>query len=113
MAAFDYSGVIATAKSLINKFGKTIYKISTIPPINEWEASTDGTPIAVKGVMIAYKNNEIDGTLIKATDKKILTYDEVSVGDKIKDEEVHYNVVNVDTIAPANDKLLYKVQVRK
>lgn len=113
MATFDYSGVIATAKALIDRFGKTMAKITTVAPVNEWEASSDGIPTNITGVMTSYKNNQIDGTLIKATDKQILTYSAVEIGDKIKDETISYNVVNVDIIAPANDKILYKVQVRK
>jgi hypothetical protein len=113
MATFDYSGVIATAKSLIDKFGKTMIRVTSVESGDEWNPTTVEFETNVVGVMTSYKNNQIDGTLIKATDKQILTYNAVDIGDKIKDETISYNVINVDIIAPANDKILYKVQVRK
>ncbi len=113
MATFDYSGVIATAKALIDRFGKTMERITTVTSGDEWNPTTVEFETQLIGVMTSYKNNQIDGTLIKATDKQILTYNAVDIGDKIKDETISYNVINVDIIAPANDKILYKVQVRK
>jgi len=113
MSAFDYSGVIATAKALIDRFGKTMIRITTVTSGDEWNPTNVEFETNLVGVMTSYKYNQIDGTLIKATDKQILTYNVVDIGDKIKDETIIYDVVNVDIIAPANDKILYKVQVRK
>ena len=109
MATFDYSGVIATAKSLINKFGKSMVRITSVAGGEEWNPTIVETSTNITGVMTAFKSNQIDGTLILASDKQILTYYEVVVGDKVDG----FNVVDVDIIAPANDKILYKVQVRK
>lgn len=113
MAAFDYSGVIATAKSLIDRFGKTMIRVTTVTTGEEWAPVVVPFEADIVGVMTAYKTNQIDGTLIKATDKQILTYDEVLIGDKVTDESITYNVVNVDILAPASARILYKVQVRK
>lgn len=107
--SYDYSSIIATAKRLIDKFGKTFTRVTSTTSGEEWNPTIVETETSITGVMTTYKNNQIDGTLILASDKQILTYDEVTIGDKIDE----YNVVNVDIIAPANDKILYKVQVRK
>ena len=113
MATFDYSGVVATAKSLIDRFGKTLLLVTTTTTGDEWNPTVTPHEDDIVGVITSFKTNQIDGTLIKATDKQILTYSEVKVNEAIKDGVITYNVVNVDVIAPANDKILYKVQVRK
>ena len=109
MSTFDYSSIMTTAKSLINKFGKTMVRITSVQSGTEWNPTVDEVPTNITGVLTRYSDNQIDGTLIQATDEQILTYDEVSIGDKIDE----YDVVNVHIISPANDKILYKVQVRK
>lgn len=109
MSTFDYSSIIATAQSLINKFGKPMVRITSVQSGTEWNPTVVEVPTNITGVLTNYNNNQIDGTLIKASDKQVLTYDEVNVGDKVEE----YNVVNVDIIQPADDKILYKVQVRK
>ena len=109
MSTFDYSNIIATAKSLINKFGKTMVRVTSVASGTEWNPTIVETETNITGVLTNYNNNQIDGTLILASDKQILTYDEVNIGDKIDE----YNVINVHIISPAYDKILYKVQVRK
>ncbi len=67
----------------------------------------------IRAVSVGYKANEIDGVLIKATDKKILTYDEVTTANFIVDNSIQYSVVSVDTINPGDTKIIYKVQIRR
>ena len=113
MATFDYSNIVATAKSLVDRFGKTLILVTTTTTGEVWNPTVVESETNIIGVVTSFKTNQIDGTLIKATDKQILTYNEVKVNEAIKDGVISYNVVNVDVVAPANDTILYKVQVRK
>jgi len=113
MAAFDYSGLRATAIRLIDKFGRTVTRrtiTNTGPTWNPVQTPVD-TPI--KGAFVNFSKNEIDGTLILATDKKLLTYDEVVMTDIVLDYSIEYVVKNIDTINPGDTVLIYKVQLRK
>lgn len=68
------------------------------------------------GAMFGYKQRDIDGTLIKHGDQRLLlapqiefapkTGDTVTVGAKV------YNVVDVGIVAPAGVAVLYKLQLR-
>ncbi|MCK9532606.1 MAG: hypothetical protein M0R77_19130 [Gammaproteobacteria bacterium] len=113
MAAYDYSTLANTAISLIDRFGRTIIRRRATKSGDNWNPTISYTDTNIIGVSLGYKANEIDGNLIKATDKKILTYDEVIVSDKIVDNSIVYEVISVDTINPGDTILIYKVQIRR
>lgn len=112
MKEFDYLKMAQTAINLIARFGKTV-QLRTVS-----NTGSDFNPILVphdepiKAVIIDYKNNEIDGTLIKAQDKKMLTASAVKLSDNIVDDSTAYSVVSVNKIAPGATVLVYKVQLR-
>lgn len=111
--AYDYSSIKNTAISLINKFGRNITKKAITNTGTEWNPTQTAVESTIKGVFTNFSQNEIDGTLIKATDKKVLTYDEIELTDLIVDDSISYNVISVFSINPGDTKLIYKVQLRQ
>ena len=111
MSVYDYSSISATAQRLIDSFGRSIIKRSTVMAGDEWNPTPIDTDTTIKAVATSFKANEVDGTLIKSTDKQYLTYAEITTEDKIVDTEV-LSVVNVVTIQTGDTKIIYKVQAR-
>lgn len=109
---YDYSKLTITAQNMINKFGRSFTKRSTTTTGDAWNPTVTNVDTSIFGVFTDFHTNEIDGTLVKATDKKILTYTEVTIADKIVDGSIVYSVIAVSAIQPGADKIIYKVQVR-
>lgn len=67
-----------------------------------------------KGVVVDYKDDVIDNTLIKVGDKRLLTITLPSplIGDKITVNSVTYNYVSHNTVSPGATDVLYKIQLR-
>jgi len=112
MAKYDYSKLQATATTLINKFGKSVSKRTVTSSGDEWNPTQVNVDTPIDGVVVAYGLNEIDGSLILATDKKLLTASLVTIADKIVDGSIVYSVVSVSVVEPAYVTLIYKVQLR-
>jgi len=112
MQKFDYLGMATTASRLINKFGKSILKRTVINSGSEFDPTQVNVDTPIDGVVVAYGLNEIDGSLILASDKKLLSASLVTVADKIVDGSIVYSVVSVTVVEPAYVTLIYKVQLR-
>lgn len=72
----------------------------------------------IPAAVVAYKNTDIDGTLIKKGDKKVLmACDTLTVEPEVNDELVIAAVVHsikaVDPLAPGGTSVIYTLQVRK
>jgi len=111
-AKYDYSNLASTSVRLINKFGKSILKRTITNSGDEWNPTQVNVDTSIDGVVTAYGLNEIDGTLIKSTDKKLLTTSLIDTSDKIVDGAIIYSVVSVSTVEPSTTALLYKIQLR-
>lgn len=86
--------------------GNIVYEAPTNTP-NKYEKY---------GIKTSYKSYEIDGTLIKAGDVKLVLSTDFPVPqleDKFTVNNVVYNYVNHEEKAPANIGIVYIVQVRK
>ena len=110
---YDYSNISNTTQNLIDKFGKTVIRKGFINTGTEWNPTQVPNNKDIKAVQTRFKKNEIDGTLIQAKDVLFLTYEEVNTDNKIEDDSVVYNVVNVDLIKPSTSVIIYKVQARR
>jgi hypothetical protein len=110
---YNYAPIAATAKRLIDKFGRTTTRKVITNTGTEWNPTQTETASNLVGAFVNFSKNEIDGTLILATDKKLLTYDEVLMTDVITDDSIDYVVKNVDTVNPGDTKIIYKVQLRR
>ena len=111
-ARYDYSKLASTSVRLINKFGKSILKRTVTNSGDEWSPIQTNVDTAIDGVVTAYGIGEIDGTLIKSTDKKLLTTSLIDTADKIVDGAIVYSVVSISTVEPSTTALLYKIQLR-
>jgi len=117
--SFDYSGLQSTAIRLIQRFGKDVEfsraSGATFDPVaGEY---TGGTTVTVSGkcVQTKFDKSEIDGTLIKATDIKLLfepDQGEPLINDTCTLNGVENRVVDVMPLSPADTVMLYAVQLR-
>ena len=101
MATFDYAGLRADVLELLNEFGNDL----TLTRGNDGATYdpgagtfTGGTTTDLKGagVLVGYSNKEIDGTEIRATDRKLLFLgDALLLGDQYNGWRVHA-INNID-----------------
>lgn len=109
---FDYAPLDTTASALIERFGRTMTLRTLVQSGSAFDPTVTNSDASITGVMTGYRANQIDGTLIQAGDKLLLTHSAVTVQDKIVDDGKEYSVITVDTVKPGGTTLLYKVQVR-
>lgn len=115
---FDYARSRVVADRLISRFGQeaTLSRpVSTGPAHNPVE----GTPQihSVRLVVEEYRQNEIDGTRVLRTDKKVLlakaaltieptTTDQLLIGGKA------HAIIDVRPLNPGGSVVLYEIQAR-
>lgn len=117
---FDYSRPRATADRLIAKFGQVGAIRRTVTtggdPWNPGSGTTETTNYPATLVMLDYEAREVDGSLIRATDKKVLVSADVSVEPAESDQLVvggtALEIVSVKPLSPAGTVVLYEVQAR-
>lgn len=116
---FDYSRSRATAERLIARFGQSgsIRRLTPGggPDYDPGEPTT--TDYDVTFVLSEYSNREIDGTLIKAGDKKVLLSTEglsitPALGDRIVVAGTAHRIENIKPLNPGGTVLLYEMQAR-
>lgn len=132
---FDYIESQVDADELIEEFGQVgaIVRTTMAPPPNEWTPGVETTlyhPISVAVLPIDLQNagKDIDGTLVKASDKQVLTsvvglsvtptttdvilLDGAFVGDDYLGGTA-YTVQRCNTLAPGGTRVLYDMIVRR
>ena len=112
MSKFNYSGLASTATNLVSRFGKTLKKRTVTNSGSDWNPTQTTTDTDIDGVIVTYGLNEIDGTLILSTDKKLLTTSSIDMDDKIVDGTTVYNIIAINKLEPSTVTLLYSVQLR-
>lgn len=117
--AIDYAEIAAGALESIADAGQPVTLHRKGPP-GPFVPGQPVTPTVLDypgtGALFGYKQRDIDGTLIKHGDQRLLlapqievspkTGDTVTVGTKV------YNVVDVGIVAPAGVPVIYKLQLR-
>ncbi len=119
MPAFDYDRARATAERMISRFGQAgAIRRAGAPTGDAWNP-TPGTPIdhACNLVVLDYSAREIDGTLIRSTDRKIYVAAlglaiEPTEADRVVIDGVALEIVNVMTLAPAGTAVYFELQAR-
>lgn len=119
MAPFDYLRSRATADRLIAKFGQsgTLSRpVFTGPAHNP----TPGEPLNYPATfaVLEYEGNEIDGSRILATDKKVLLAKkglivEPATSDKLVIGGVAHSIVRVEPLSPGGVIVLWTLQCRR
>jgi hypothetical protein len=113
VAKFNYTNLSLTATRLVNRFGKTIKKRTIVNSGSDFNPTQTVTDTDIDGVIVAYGLNEIDGSLILTTDKKLLTTSLLELDDRVVDDDIVYSIVSINQIQPSDTTLLYKVQLRR
>lgn len=115
-----YDATKVSAAKSIKKSGvaMALNRKSTTAANNPWEPPTETkTTYSCYGVITNYAANEIDGTVIRRDDRKVLlaagglavmptTADTLTIGG------VELAIMHVEPIAPSNVPIIYTVQVR-
>ena len=110
---YNYGPIAATAVRLLAKFGRTVLLISETKGGTAYAPTLTTTSIEITAAIIGYTAKEIDGTLIQANDKILLTTSPVTLSNKVTDGAITYNIVSILEIKPGNTPILYKAQLRK
>lgn len=131
--ALNYTRFRALAERLIEENGRTLQLVrkdqgNPTDPAKPWRGSTGADDITfdVIGVFIDFEKDDVDGTIVKRTDKRILVADK-SVGDEggsaanlniedysdVLDGSTRYRIVNPTVIEPGNQRIMYDLQVRQ
>jgi hypothetical protein len=117
----DYNSLSDIAHRQLLDKGRTVsYKSKNaseyVPGTDELLGSIE-TSYNVSAVFSDYKNAEIDGTIIKAEDKKLLLSAKQKftpkTNDIVEDNGVRYRVMNVKELHPGGVVLLYQLQIRR
>lgn len=118
--AIDYAEIAEGVLESIAEAGQPVTLHRKAAPSGPFVPGQPVTPTVLDypgtGALFGYKQRDIDGTLIKHGDQRLLlapqievapkTGDTVTVGTKV------YNVVDVGIVAPAGVAVLYKLQLR-
>lgn len=119
MSKFNYPRAQTTALRLLEKFGQSGSIIRDVPgsgPV--WDpGDPTPTPYACTMAVLKFDNKDIDGTLIKATDKKVYV---ASYGllitptttDRIIIRGVSHTIIRVMPLNPAGIDVYFDVQAR-
>lgn len=116
--AFDYANAQATAERLIAKFGQSATLKQTANSGTAYNPTRTTTSHTCTVVVVDYKNFEIDGTIIKQGDKRVL----VSTGGLAVAPAVHdvlaiggvdHAVLAVMPLDPGGTTVYWELQARR
>lgn len=119
--SFSYSAMQKTARGLLKKFGKqntvrVLISESGSDPATGVKAK-EFTNVSVLSVFLNYTSNEIDGTLVKTGDVKMISEDFTpapTINSTVTANGVLYRVANFEQVNPSLDtNVIYKIQLRK
>ncbi len=126
LMAFDYTKPRSTANTLLKKFGQAVTLIKVVPGTYNPAAGTVSNTTTTQygtGAIIEWAANQIDGSLIRATDKRLLLSPLNSagavltapvLGDTVTDAAgVVYTLVEpLKTVSPAGTAVLFDCNLR-
>lgn len=121
----DFVALAATAKRLIDANGRDVtlrqldrgHANGSQPWRKPGATNVDVGPL--KGVIVPFESNDIDGTLIRESDKKALVAandtgaNEIEKFDELIDGSDIWKIVRVKVINPGTTRVLYIIQLRQ
>lgn len=109
-----YSKSLEASIGMIEKYGRTMSLVYITQSGSDYDPIIQETTVTAKVLQSIFTTNEIDGTLIKASDKKFLIAGdkEISLDMKIIDGNKKYSIVNILEVQPGSTLILSKVQAR-
>lgn len=118
MAGFNYAEVRAVAEELIAEFGTTgsVRRSTTTGP--SYNPVVTNTDYACQLVTLEYSDKDVDGTLIRKTDKLIYVSTAgmtitLEKSDKIIAAGEEYAIENLKPLSPAGIVVFWEVQGRR
>lgn len=84
-------------------------------PANPWETGGTVTETEIAAVVQMYARGQIDGTIIKQGDRRIMlaaTGPRPSTADTLEVAGTDYRILNVDEVAPSGVAIYYELQAR-
>lgn len=119
--AFNYTGLAATALSLVTKFGQTVtlwHSSATPDPYEPWKVTDDSTSEDVVAVRVDIPSRDVDGTAVLVSDVRYLLADQGLTsspvpGDIVEDGGVKRRVALVSTVNPGDLALIHELTCRK
>jgi hypothetical protein len=122
--ALPYLQIRASAEAAIAEAGTTLTFISQsgvdVDPNRPWAGKTvSDTSKPVIGVILDYKDEEVDGVLIERGDRVVIVgsseFDGEDMKDyaRISDGVDEYEIIRYSEVKPATTSMIYKIQVRK
>ena len=113
-----YSGLAKTAKQLLKKYGQSV-AISrksggVFDPASGTTTGEAQSAFTANGVVLDYKTALVDGSSIRAGDKRIIleSGNAPKIGDTIVTALAVGSCVNFTTLSPAGEVVIYELQVR-
>lgn len=114
MEKFPHEEFRDFAVEMINWGGSVRLKRTKTNTGTEYKPVWTNTDTEIVGVMSGYSTHEIDGTLIKWADQKLMTYDELKAGEQLVDSDgVVYTIGIVKRERPADITMYYEVQLKR
>ena len=109
-----YSRAVIRAEKAIIKHGRNCYLVSFVKSGVDYDPIIIETTTAIKLLQSRFTTNDIDGTLIRADDKKFLIGSLVPITKdmNIRDGSITYSIVNIEEVKPGPTVILYKIQAR-
>ncbi|OIS90738.1 hypothetical protein [Brucella cytisi] len=117
MAKFNYARSVATANRLIDKFGQTGAIRRTETSGDPWNPGTSDTDYPCTLVALDYDQEDVDGTLIKSTDKKVYVATkglpiQPTTTDKVLIGGIVSSIVQEKPLNPAGTVVYWELQAR-
>ncbi len=123
MAGQDIAQEVATALEEVaqevgaGSFTITLIRFPVDEPTEPWDEPQPGSPqeFTLAAMLDKWMKNEIDGTLIRATDKKVMVTAIAEIpttDDKMAIGGVEHEIISVEPQAPSGVALFYIVQCR-
>lgn len=117
----DYAKTTAKAQSLISRFGTTmavrVVTPGTYDPATGVESGDTSTDHDCVGVMTNISQRYVDGQRVLASDKLAVIGGSVAVrpqpGDNLVVDDEVWTILDVISVAPAGEAIIYKLQVRR
>lgn len=113
-----YSNLAATALRMLEKFGQDVVRMR--PTAAAYDTSTSAAAVTTasatfRAAVLDYGTDEVDGTLVKATDKRMIV--EAAALPQAKDlftiGGVQYSAIKCREINPAGTPVAHEVQIRR
>lgn len=118
MAAFNYANAVATAQRLISRFGQTVTQHVISGGGSAWDPTQTETNYTLTGAVLNFNKRDVDGTLIKATDKRVIVSTDgmtvtLDAAHKLTIGGVKHSIVNVRELNPGGTVVYVEAQARK